>query len=305
MKTQQLGAIFLGIWVVFLWSAAKVVGKMSLESIPPYLLAAAVQVIALIVIAVYFWSQRRKVHTKFTASEIQLMIVSGLVAYAGANVFIMVGLQYVTGATAGLITAFNPIFAAILGYFLLKESLKVHQWLGVALVLGGIGIFLMGSLLGGTWLGLSLLVLAESAFALNAVLTRFVAKRYKKDTSLMSSLVGNLVGVVVLVPLAFVLDGTKFLPELGNPQILVSITVLGVIFALGGLMWGRVLNILPVAQASVLVNTMPFQVALLSVLFLSETLLSNQISGGVLVILGALLVESRLNFSGLFQLKLV
>ncbi len=303
--TKQLGAIFLGLWVVFLWSAAKIVGKISLESIPPYLLAAAIQVVALIVVAIYFWNRYRHVHTKFTAGEIQMMIVGGLVGYAGANLFIMVGLQYVTGATAGLITAFNPIFAAIMGYFLLKEALRTQQLLGMLLVLGGIGVFMMGSLFGGSGLGLGLLVLAEAAFALNAVLTRFIATKYKQDTSLMTSVVGNLVGTAVLVPVALVVDGVSFIPQLLSPQILVSVLVLGVIFALGGMMWGRVLDVLPVAQGSILVNTMPFQVALLSVLFLGETLLTNQVSGGVLVILGALLVESRLNFLGLFQLKLV
>ena len=98
--TKQLGAILLGLWVVFLWSAAKIIGKISLESIPPYLLAAAVQVVALLVVAIYLWGRHRHVHTKFTAGEIQMMIVGGLVGYAGANLFIMVGLQYVTGATA-------------------------------------------------------------------------------------------------------------------------------------------------------------------------------------------------------------
>jgi O-acetylserine/cysteine efflux transporter len=280
------------LFTVFLWSISKIVLKMGLTEIPPYFFLALIQVIALVALGIYAWFKRREPRSKLLASDIQAAALSGFVGFVGANLFVVIGLQYVTGAAAGLIAASSSIFAVLMSVLFLKERPRAWQYLGIGLILAGSYVFLSDQVVGGSMVGVGLLILAEMAFAFSGSLTRLVNERHEKNISLTLSLIGNLIGVIVLVPLALLVDG---IPQINwTWQVGTLVLVSGLIFAFGGLMWNAVLDKLQLVEASVINNTMVIQVAILSVVFLRESLSVNDIFGGLIVVLGALITDVKL-----------
>lgn len=287
MKLQFIGQ---GLLVIFLWSAAKIAMKMGLTEVPPYLLVAAIQLVAALVLLVQY--RLHKHHEKFqpTKEELVVMIMTGVVAFAGANLFVAVGLQYVTGAMAGLIASTTTIFGLILAALFLKEKPKAVQYMGLLVVIAGAYVFLAKDILAGHLVGIALLVVAEMAFAFGNVMSRVIGLRNSNDVSVTFNLIGNIVGAAVLIPVA---AGSGQLALAGDIPLWVwgMLVALGVVYAFAGTLWNSVLDKLRVVEVSVLANTMIIQVAILSVIFLGESLTLANIWGGIIVILGAYLVD--------------
>ncbi|HHV72117.1 MAG TPA: EamA family transporter [Clostridia bacterium] len=55
-----------------------------------------------------------------------------------ANFFYTSGLKYIEASKASILATVEPVIAALLAYFLLKERLEVLQLLGIILVIGGV-----------------------------------------------------------------------------------------------------------------------------------------------------------------------
>lgn len=296
---NKLPFILQGLFVVFLWSASKIVLKMGLEEIPPYFFAAVLQLVIVLVLLVYAWFEREKYSFKLSAKDKYLMALSGVVGYAAATLFVMVGLQYVTGATAGLIAATSVILNLLISGMLVGEKPRLEQYLGVVVVIVGAIVFLGNQVLGGTLIGIALLVLAEAGYAFNNAVSRVIGKAHQDNVTLPLALIGNGIAALVLIPVGLLSDG---IPQIGwNSQLMIGLLVVGAIFAFGGLMWSNVLDKLRVIEASILSNTMIIQISLLSVLFLHEVLTPHNIVGGSLVLIGALVVDGRIFLPKMFN----
>ena len=300
---NKLPFLLQGLFVVFLWSASKIVMKIGLEEIPPYFFAGLLQLVVFVILLIFTWSQRKKYFFKISYGYKYLMVLSGVVGYGAATLFVMVGLQYVTGATAGLVAATSVIFNLLMAGMLVREKLRIEQYLGIAVLLIGVTVFLGNQVLGGTLLGVGLLLLAEAGYAFNNSVARLIAKAHEDNVSLPLALIGNGVGALVLVPIGL-LAGASPSQMVWDSRLIIGIVAIALIFAFGGLLWVGVLNKLRVIEASILMNTMIIQVAILSVIFLHETLTSNNILGGLLVLLGAVVVDGRMIFPRAFGLKL-
>lgn len=300
---NKLPFLLQGLFVVFLWSASKIVMKIGLEQIPPYFFAGLLQLVVFVILLIFTWSQRKKYFFKISYGYKYLMVLSGVVGYGAATLFVMIGLQYVTGATAGLVAATSVIFNLLMAGILVREKLRMEQYLGIVVLLIGVTVFLGNQVLGGTLLGVGLLLLAEAGYAFNNSVARLIAKAHEDNISLPLALIGNGVGALVLVPVGL-LAGVAPQQIIWDSRLVIGIVVIALIFAFGGLLWNGVLNKLRVIEASILMNTMIIQVAILSVIFLHEALTSNNILGGLLVLLGAVVVDGRMIFPRAFGLKL-
>ncbi len=299
---NKLPFLLQGLFVVFLWSASKIVMKIGLEEIPPYFFAGLLQLLTFLILLIYTWVQGKKYSFALSGADKYLMVLSGLVGSGAATLFIIVGLQYVTGATAGLIASTNIVFAVLMSNILLKERPHLEQYFGIGLLAAGVVVFMGNQVLGGTLFGVGLLLLAEVAYAFHASVNRVIAKAHKKDVSLPVALVGSGVGAMILVPVGLLMDG---MPQIiWDSRLLVGILAVALIFAFGALMWNSILDKLRVIEVCILSNTMIIQVAVLSVIFLHETLTSNNIVGGMMVLLGAVVVDGRLLFPKVFKLHL-
>lgn len=262
--------------------------KMGLEIIPPYIFVAAIQLVAFLSVWIYFWFKRKKDTFKLTRQEIYLLIISGAVGYGAANLFAIIGLQYVTGATAGLLSGTGAVFAFVMAYIVLKEKPNFWKYLGMLIMVLGIYIFFAGNFLSGTLFGIALLLIAEAGYAFNDVLTRLIG-REPGDDDLFITLISNGVGAAILLPIGLVVDGAPAV--LFSWPMLGIIVLLGLIFGFGRLLYAGALEQLRVLEVRAIGNTMVIQVAILSVIFLHEVLTAGNVWGGLLVVLGAFAVN--------------
>ncbi len=302
MMGNKLPFLLQGLFVVFLWSASKIVMKIGLEEIPPYFFAGLLQLLVFVLLLIYTWWQRKKYSFKLSAKDKYVAVLSGIVGDGAAILFSMIGLQYVTGATAGLIAATSIIFALLMAGILLREKPRLEQYFGIAVLVAGVGVFLGNQVLGGTLLGVGILLVAEAAYAFHAATNRMISKTHKQDISLPLALLGSGVGALILVPVGLLMNGVPRV--VWDSRLILGILAVALIFVFGELIWNGLLDKLQVFELSILSNTMIIQVAILSVIFLNETITTNNIMGGLLVLLGAVVVDGRMIFPHAFGLKL-
>jgi probable blue pigment (indigoidine) exporter len=301
-ETNKSGFLLQVLFVIFIWSAARIIMKIGLEEIPPYIFVAAIQLLAFVSVWLYSVFKKNKSTFKPTKQEIYLLIISGAVGYGAANLFAIIGLQYVTGATAGVISASSSIFAFLMAYLVLREKPDMWKYLGMAVMVAGIYIFFTGSFLSGTLFGVLLLLISEAGYAFNDVLTRLVG-RQPGDEDLAITVISNGVGAAILVPIGLVMDGVP--SAMFSWPLIGFIVLLGLIFGFGRLLYAGALEKLRVMEVQAIGNTMVVQVAILSVIFLHEVLTTHNILGGILVLIGAFAVNGNLIMpNGLPKLKL-
>lgn len=279
-----------GLFVVFLWSASKIAIKLGLNEVSPYGLMAIVQTVAALAIALFFAVSKKNNIPQLSRTDILLSVILGVVTFAGANLFVTVGLQYVSGAMAGLVASTTSVFGLGLAYLLLREKPRTTQLFGILLLIVGAYIFLFQNVLEGHFVGIGLLLVAEMAFAFGNVVNRMVALRNDEQVAGVVNLIGNAVGAMILIPSALVQGEIQRIVHL--PLWVWGVLVaVGLVYAWSGILWGALLDKLRVVEVSVLANTMIIQVAVLSVIFLGERLTGANFIGGIIVIIGALVVD--------------
>ncbi|OGB74671.1 hypothetical protein A2810_01710 [candidate division Kazan bacterium RIFCSPHIGHO2_01_FULL_49_10] len=278
------------LFVTFLWSASKIIMKLGLGIVSPLVLIGAIQTVSFLAVLAYYFVRRQKIKWNFNQSEIQALVLAGLIGYAAAPLFAIVGLKYVTGTTAGLFTGLSSILVMALGAIILKERPRSQQLFGVLAAGVGIYIFLGGGGAGGSLFGMLMLLISELSYALNTVMTRLVVRR-PGDETLSTSLITNGIGAAILLPLGLLSGGSVAM--LGQWQIGLSVLVVGMIFGFAGMLWNACLDKLQALEAAIFQNTMLIQVAILSVIFLGEQLTMHNVLGGIGVLIGAYLVDHQ------------
>jgi len=279
------------LFVTFLWSASKIIMKLGLGLVSPLMLIGSIQAVSFLAVLIYYLAKRPKLRWDFKPSEIQALVLAGVIGYAAAPLFAIVGLKYVTGTTAGLFAGLSSALVMILGAVILKERPRVQQLMGVMLAGIGAYIFLGGGGASGSLFGMLMLFISEASYALNTVMTRFVVRK-PGDETLSTSLVTNGIGAVILLPLGLLSGGN--VAVLGQWQVVLSILVVGAIFGFAGMMWSACLDKLQALEAAILQNTMLIQIAILSIMFLGEQLTLHNVLGGIGVIIGAYLVDHQI-----------
>jgi len=130
---------------------------------------------------------------RFTWSRLQL---GAAVAYAGCTVLFATANKLTTAANAILLQYTAPVWVALLGAWLLGERATRADWLTIALVLGGMAIFLYDGLRVHDLAGVLVAIASGVAFAAMAVLLRM-----QKDGSPIESIIlGNFIGGLIGLP---------------------------------------------------------------------------------------------------------
>ncbi|MFA5270594.1 MAG: DMT family transporter [Patescibacteria group bacterium] len=291
MNQQRTMWLTQALFVTFLWSASKIIMKLGLGVVSPFVLIGSIQTVSFLAVLIYYLIRRPKVRWDFKPSEIKALVLAGLIGYAAAPLFAVIGLKYVTGTTAGLFAGLSSMLVMIFGAIILKERPRSQQLLGVSLAVVGVYVFLGGGGASGSLFGMLMLLISEASYALNTVMTRFVVRK-PGDETLSTSLITNAIGAAVLLPAGLLSGGS--VAVLGQWQIGLAVLVVGAIFGFAGMMWSAALDKLQALEAAILQNTMLIQVAVLSIVFLGEQLTLHNVLGGIGVLIGAYLVDHQI-----------
>jgi len=275
-KDRGLGALALA-GTAFLWSLAGLLIK--LVDWNPFAIACGRSVVA----AVFLLLWIRK--PKFTFSMPQI----GAAVASSATMFLFIyANKATTAANAILLQYGSPIFTAILGAFLLKEKPRAEHWVAFAMVAGGMALFFMGDIGGGSLAGNLAAIAAGVTFA-----AYFVFMRMQKDGSpLESNLLAHAITAIVGFVVALFMPAPQF-----SLKAAAAIGALGV-FQIGLaavlLSWG--IKRVNAIQGSIIAGLEPVFNPLWVFLALGERPGPNALAGGAVIIaavIGSSVVTAR------------
>ncbi len=130
---------------------------------------------------------------RFTWSPLQL---GAAAAYAACTVLFTLANKMTTAANAILLQYTAPVWVALLGAWLLGERTTRADWLTIATVLVGLGVFFYEGLQIGQLAGLVIALASGLGFAVMTILLR----KQKDSSALESIILGNLLGFAIGAP---------------------------------------------------------------------------------------------------------
>jgi Permeases of the drug/metabolite transporter (DMT) superfamily len=182
IKSKSILALIL---CAALWSTAGILIK--LVDLNPLAIAGSRSIVAAVVIMLLTGKP------KFTFSWLQ---IGSALAYTGTVLLFVSANKYTNSANAILLQYTAPVYAAIFGYLFLKEKVSKVDLLTIGVVIGGMALFFIDDLAGGSLLGNMLAIISAVTFALQAVLLR-----KQQDSSPAASLIlGNIFTGIIGIP---------------------------------------------------------------------------------------------------------
>jgi len=209
---------------------------------------------------------------RFTWSATQ---ISAAVAYASTTILFVTANKLTTAANAILLQYTAPVWVAIFGAWLLGEKATRTDWLSIAVVFLGMGLFFCDDLQLSGFLGNSVALASGVAFAAMTLLMR-----KQKDSSAVESIfLGNLLAGAVGVP--FMISSTT-VPTTGGWG---ALALLGIVqLGLSYLLYARAIRHVTALEAVLIPVIEPILNPIWVLLMLGERPGRMSLIGGVIVL---------------------
>lgn len=288
MASQQLAPTLQALFVTFLWSTSWVLIKLGLEDLPPLTFAGLRYTLAAVVLSLWAVVSGRLSRLRLDARSVGWLVGLGVVMYTATQGAQFLALELLPAATVSLVLSFTPAVVALTGIGLLGERVGPGQWMGMGAMILGASLFLW-PVEAGARAGLLVAATGTVANAAAALLGRAVNRRPGSDPFTVT-LVSMSVGALLLLGVGTAVEPP---PQL-SPRGWGIIAWLAVVNTAGAFtLWNHTLRRLTATQSAVINNTMLVQIAVLAWIFLGERLDGRQISGLLVVALGAGVVQLR------------
>ena len=144
----------------------------------------------------------------------------GAISYTSMVILFVSATKATSAANAILLQYTSPIYIAIFGGWLLNEKAKLREWITIIFVIGGMVLFFMDDMAGGSMKGNMLAVLSGAALGFNTIFMR----REKHADPLENVFWGSILTVLVSIPFIF--------EKAPSPKGWIGLIILG-IFQLG------------------------------------------------------------------------
>ncbi len=279
---RQLAATSLMAAIIF-WSGSNLVAKLAAGNIPPGSITFWRWFLAFIVMTPFCLKEaviKRRIIFKKLPYFFGLGAL-GMVIYQGALYF---GAKDTTATNIGLLLGCVPVFTQLFAAFLLGEKVTAKQAIGLVLSITGLLIVIsQGQLKGILSLqfnpGDQLIVLGVAGYALYTVLS----KRWQLPFSTLTSLYVQVsCSVILLVP--FVVTSPSWSVNSQNMALIAYAGIMASVAAPFCWLWG--IRILTAAQSTLFFYLIPLVTALLSSLFLGESIHGYHLVGGIIAFAG-------------------
>ena len=292
--SHQLKATILLLLTTLFWGGNFVIGKIVVQTIPPFIMAFIRWGIALIFLLPLFYKEglpAKALIMKYWR-EILVMAFSGIFAF---NTLVYFAVSYTTSVNAALVNALSPVVILILSTIFIKEKLGWFQGIGGAIsFLGVLTVISRGDiavLLHWNFnLGDLLMIIAVILWGIYSILMKKVTAEI---SSIQVTTISAFVGWLILIPFALM----EYIQV--KPLVFTATNTLGLLYIgifasfLAFLWWNKGVIQLGAGKAAVFLNLIPLFAALLSYLFLKESLVLTQVIGGILIISGVMLANSH------------
>lgn len=227
------------------------------------------------------------------ARQWALLLLSGVIGFSLGDGFLFTAFQRLGAKRTLLIFSANPIITAILGWFLLGESLRPMTILGTLLAVTGIMIVILGDVPNsgrkGDIAGLISALLATLGQSAGMLLSKSGMQGLDAVSAAQIRLVGGTLGIMLILSVMKKWGGVRPILHSPNGRKVISANVF-----LGTLI-GMVLSMLAikmtrVAVASILTSLMPVMILPVSAVFMKEKITLRETAGAVITVLGVSLL---------------
>jgi drug/metabolite transporter (DMT)-like permease len=221
--------------------------------------------------------------------DLAALFLLGFLGITVYQVCLTFGEQSVSAGTASFLVATVPCFTALLAFFFLKERLSLLGCLGIIISFVGVAIISFSGKGGFNFTpGTLLIVLASFSESIAFIMQkRFLHKYTGLELATYMMWAGTIFMLIFLPELLRELPGATLMPTL-------SIIYLGLFpAAISYVAWSYTLARISASVATSFLNLSPVLALLISWLWLHEVPVLLEIVGGVIVIVGVLIVNTR------------
>jgi drug/metabolite transporter (DMT)-like permease len=284
------------LWVGFVivssvWGSTWVAIKIGLETVPPFLGAAARFVVACLLLGLILrW---RRIAVLFTPDAKKVYLSMGLLTFAAPFALVYWGQQFIPSALGSILFAAFPFCVALVSHFMIAQQ-KFDRFTLAGMVVGFAGVFII--FWGDVHVSDSRALLGMSAIFLSVILQAISLVQVKKwgeavDPYAMN-FVGMLIGLVVLAALGGILEAQE--PIEWSAASLLSVlylAVVGSVLAFVSYYW--LLKRIDPVYLSLTSFINPVVAVALGALVLGERMAATVFLGALLVFAGILLANWR------------
>lgn len=276
-------------WLTFsivMWGSNFIFGKILLMHFSPAwitMLRLLFIVLFLIGLAVYKKHLQPIIHKQ----DLLAILFLGVVGVFINQLSFFQGLVTADPTASALVIATAPIVTGVLAAIFLKEKLTLRMLFGSIIAI--VGIFFVATK--GTFSavqidkGLFWIVITMITFSIMIILTRVLSKRME---ALSITLYSNIVGFVISIPFAFILDR----PLKITTDISAWLFLMGTAIAVHGIatyVWNSNIRYVEASKSSILSNLEPFVTMVVGFILLAKPVTWIEIAGSFLIVGGVLL----------------
>ncbi len=275
-------------WLTFcviVWGSNFVFGKMLVQVFPPALLT--MLRLLFIVLFLIGLSSYKKHFKRVHKSDLLAVVFLGVIGVFINQWSFFVGLQTADPTTSALILATTPILTSVLAAIFLKERLTIRMLMGSVLAFIGIYFVVAKGNVSSMHIdkGLLWIVLTMITFAIMIIMTRLLSHRIDPLTITLYS---NVVGLVVSIPFAFLLDTPlQISSKMSDWAFLIGTAV--VVHGIATLIWNNNIRYVDASKASILSNLEPFVAMIMGLILLYKPITGAEILGSLFIVGGVLL----------------
>lgn len=216
----------------------------------PYIAGASRYILAAAIMLMIVQFRRERI----PARHFKAYLTLGIVGVFGFNLFFFLGMQTTSAVNGALIMALNPLFTAVIAYFVLNDKPNNRQMLAFPVGIIGVAIVVLGA---GAELRVStgdiFIFIANINWALYNVLVR---KLMPKDVSGIASTAGIMTVGAIALTLAAMIHGDAFvMPSVVAGSALLVMSICGGV--LSYLFWNAGIAKLGPAKAAIFMNLVP------------------------------------------------
>ncbi len=216
------------------------------------------------------------------------LVVMGVLGYCVASLLIFAAVSGLSATTAGLLQAFRPLLALLLGLALLRDRPSRLQVIGVAVILLGAYLFFPATLVPNELVAMAILLGGYALMVVCQVIGRGLGMAGLGTLTIVG--VPFAIGGVVLTGVLLSVDGV---PQLSGRAVAVMAWLVIGSSAAGFALMYHALRRLTNVELSSMTNLVPLVTAAFAVAVLGETLGANMVAGLLIATAGVFIVQWR------------
>ena len=293
IASKRITAILQAVFVTVLWASSWVFIKIGLQDNLPALTFAGLRyglAFVCLIPLVFLNLNNRKAISSLSAGSWGQLALLGVIFYTLTQGSQFLSLAYLPAATVSLILGLTPVLVGAVGMGFLGEKPSIGQWLGIAMTIFGVGLYFLP--LGFSniqTIGLLVAFVGVVSNAFGSILGRQI-NRESTIPPVIITFISMGIGAFLLLLIGGVTQGFGSL-DLQSWMLIAWLAVVNTAFAFT--LWNLTLQTLSAVESSVINSLIMPQIAILAFFFLGETLNLQEISGLLLVGIGALVVQLK------------